>query len=117
MTASGNPGCSPVTALTCTSDFEDDAKAEALISGFTGGIVVDTGASHHFTSERSKLSNYIETDSMPIKAANGQHLYAIGKGDLTINLQNGDSETKVTLKEAYYVPYMAYTLFSVQTID
>jgi gag-polypeptide of LTR copia-type len=44
------------TALTCTSDFHSKAHAASTQSG----IIIDSGASCHFSPDRSKLLNYKE---------------------------------------------------------
>jgi hypothetical protein len=102
-------------ALVCTSDYRSEAHA---ISNHTGSII-DSGASRHFSPERSKFLNYEEfVNSEPIRAADGRTFSALGKGDLKIQLPNGNQKpTPITLKNVLYSPHMAFTLISVSCID
>jgi hypothetical protein len=102
-------------ALTCTSDFRSEAHATSGQSG----IIIDSGASRHFSPDRSKFLNYKEFNSHePIRAADGRTFHALGKGDIQIMLPNGNQKsTSITLKEVYYSPIMAFTLISVSCVD
>jgi hypothetical protein len=102
------------TALLVTSDFTVEAHAISHSSG----IILDSGASKHFTPEHLKLLNYREIEPEPIRAADGRTFSALGKGDLKVELPNGDQKpTPITLKNVYYSPHMAFTLMSVSSID
>ena len=58
------------------------------------------------------------TKPEPIRAADGQTFSMLSKGNLLMELPNGDQKpTLITLKNAYYSPYMAFTLISVSCID
>ena len=102
-------------ALICTSYFRSEAHSVSNISG----IIIDSGASRHFSPDRSKFLNYKEfINQEPIRAADGRTFHALGKGDIKINLPNGNQKpTLITLKEVYYSPIMAFTLISVSCID
>ena len=102
-------------ALVCTSDFRSEAHA---ISNHSGSII-DSGASRHFSPERSKFLNYEEfINSEPIPAADGRTFSALGKGDLKVYLPNGSQKpTLITLKNVLYSPHMAFTLISVSCVD
>ena len=101
-------------ALVCTSDFRSEAHA---IPNHSESIV-DSGASRHFSPERSKFLNYEEfSNSEPTRAADGRTFSALGKGDLKIFLPNGDQKpTPITLKNVLYSPHMAFTLISVSCV-
>jgi hypothetical protein len=102
------------TALVITSDF----KAEAHAISREHGIILDSGTSHHFSPDCSKLMNYREISPKPIRAADGRTFSALGKGDLKVELSNGDQKpTPIMLKNVYYSPHMAFTLMSVSCID
>jgi GAG-pre-integrase domain len=102
------------SALICTSDF----KHEALIVDKLNGTILNCGASSHFTPECLKLLNYWEINPEPICSANGHTFSATGKGDLKLELPNGNQKpTPVTLKNVYYSPHLAFTLMSVGTMD
>jgi hypothetical protein len=83
------------------------------------GTILDSGASRHFTPDRSKFLNYKELiNPKPIRATDGHMFSALGKGDIQVKLPNGDQKpTPITLKNAYYSPHMAFTLMSVSCID
>ncbi|KAF8804227.1 hypothetical protein BYT27DRAFT_7107843, partial [Phlegmacium glaucopus] len=66
------------TALVCTSDFQHEAHAASK----SNGLILNTGASSHFSPERSRFLNYKEIDPEPVKAADGHSFKALGKGDL-----------------------------------
>ena len=102
-------------ALVCTSDFRSEAHA---IPNHSESIV-DSGASRHFSPDRSKFVNYEEfINSEPIRAADGRTFSALGKGDLKIYLPNGNQKpTPITLKNVLYSPHMAFTLISVSCVD
>ncbi|EGO28297.1 hypothetical protein SERLADRAFT_458686 [Serpula lacrymans var. lacrymans S7.9] len=58
----------------------------------------DLGATTHFTPYQRLLKNYIEIPPQSISAANQNSFPAMGKGDLMINVPNGDRKpTKITL--------------------
>jgi hypothetical protein len=102
------------STLECTSDFQHEAHTASQ----SNGTILDCGASTHFSPEKSKLLNYQEITPEPVKAADGRIFKATGKGDLKIDLPNGDQKpTPVTLKNVYYSPFLAFTLISVGTLD
>ena len=103
------------TALTCTSDFHSEAHAASNYSG----IIIDSGASRKFFPDHSKFLNYQEfINHEPIRAADGPTFRALGKGDIQIMLPNRNHKsTRITLKEVYYSPIMAFTLISVSCVD
>ena len=69
------------TALVCTSDFRDEAHAASNQSG----IIIDSGASRHFSPDRPKFLNFKEfVNKEPIRAADGCTFHALGKGDIQI---------------------------------
>jgi hypothetical protein len=102
-------------AITCTSDFHSEAHTVSNKSR----IIIDSGASRHFSPDRSKFLNYEEfVNQEPIRAADGRTFHALGKGDIKITFPNGNQKpTLITLKEVYYSPIMAFTLVSVSCVD
>ena len=103
------------TALTCTSDF----RSEALAASNHSRIIIDSSASRHFSPDRSRFLNYKEfSNQEPIRATEGRTFHALGKGDIQIILPNrSNKSTRITLKEIYYSPIMAFTLISVSCVD
>ena len=115
MLAFISPSLDSKSALVCTSDF----RSEALAASEHSGIIIDSGASRHFSPDRAKFLNYVEfASNEPIRAADGRTFRALGKGDIQITLPNGNQKsTVITLKEVYYSPVMAFTLISVSCVD
>jgi hypothetical protein len=91
------------TALICTSDFQSEAHAASR----SNGTILDSGASRHFSPDCSRFLNYQEIKPEPIRAADGRTFSALGKGDLKIELPNGDQKPTIT----------AFTLMSVSCVD
>jgi len=108
----------PPTTPYCTSDFQEEHAHAHATSSPAGGVIIDCGASNHFSPERSKLLNFREINPEPIRAADRHTFHALSKGYLKINLPNGDCKlTPVTLTNVYYAPKMAFTLISVSIMD
>ena len=105
-------------ALVVTSDFKHMTGALIATSGSIG-IIIDCGASRHFSSDRKAFTNLVEITPSPIRAADGRTFYASAKGDMRISLPMGPDEkpTSLTLQNVYYSPNMAYTLISVSRMD
>jgi Pol polyprotein len=61
---------------------------------------------HHFTSFHSIPSH-------PISTANQGIFYAIEKGDLRINIPNGDKSVPIILKDVFYSPQINLTIISI----
>lgn len=115
MLAFTSPSLDSKTALVCTSDFCSEAHAASNQSR----IIIDSGASRHFSPDHAKFLNYMEfASNEPIRAADGHTFHTLGKGNVQIMLLNGNHKsTLITLKEVYYSPIMVFTLISVSPID
>lgn len=104
------------TALIVTSNFK--AEAEAFTISNSSRIILNSGASRHFSPDRSKLLNFREIDPEPIWAADGCTFSTLGKGDLKVELSNGNHKlTSIMPRNVYYSPHMAFTLMSVSCVD
>jgi hypothetical protein len=103
------------TALVITSGHNHEAFG---VSPSTD-LIVDCGASSHFSPDKSKFINFEAILPEPIRAADGHTFSAIGCGDLIVTLPTKDGETgpPITLKRVYYAPKMAFTLVSVACLD
>jgi hypothetical protein len=80
------------------------------------GAIVDSGVTSHFCPDRGKFLNYVTIEPQPIHTADGTTINTIGKGDVRLDLPLGNKQTTVTLKNALYVPKMAFTLISTNQI-
>ena len=55
--------------------------------------IMDSGTNVHFCPEHENFTNFINTPPLPIRAADGCTFYATGKGDVSVNLPNGNHST------------------------
>jgi transposase InsO family protein len=86
-------------------------------AGVSPEIIVDSGASHHMTSQLEYLSNVKELpNNAPgvVKTASGSCVNVQGVGDLHLSLKSGAH--KVTLPNVLYIPDLDCTLLSLPTI-
>jgi hypothetical protein len=73
----------------------------------------DSGASQHMSPARDKFISYRPIEPRAIRAADKCVFYAIGAGDLQINVPNGTTTSNVLLKDALYAPEIGVTIVSV----
>ena len=104
-----------IFAFACTSDYADVANS-LHIPASKCGAVLDSRASCHFCSDKSKFINFKAICKL-ITAADGCTFKVLGTGDVKIKLPNGKGKTSVILKRAVYAPTMSFTLISVGCID
>jgi hypothetical protein len=76
----------------------------------------DSGASTHMSPFREKFTTYREIVPCVIIAADKWVFYAIGVGDLKIEVPHGESSTSVILREVLHAPDMAMTIVSISRI-
>jgi hypothetical protein len=77
----------------------------------------DSGASQHMSPSRKRFITYQRIEPIPIKAANKGVFYAIGTGDLWVEVPDGKSSTSITLKDVLYAPNLSNTVISVNRIS
>jgi hypothetical protein len=94
-----------------TSDLASIAK-QLNVPVERHGAIVDSGATSHFCPDHGKFLNYVAIEAQPIHTTDGTTINAIGKGDIRLDLPLGNKQTTVTLKNALYVPKMAFMLIS-----
>ncbi|SJL07236.1 uncharacterized protein ARMOST_10579 [Armillaria ostoyae] len=105
-------------ALMCMSDYK--AKGDAHVArGEEVTAIADCGASKTYSPKHWRFKNYTNIDPKPIKAANGEVFYAVGKGDLQMPLPMGEDQkpTITRFQNAYHAPKMAYTLISLSHVS
>ena len=102
-------------SLVITSGHNHEAYG---VSSLTD-LIVNCGASSHFSPDKIKFVNFEVIPPEPIRAADGHTFSATGRGDLVVTLPVRDGETgpPITLKRVYYAPKMAFTLVSVACLD
>jgi len=79
--------------------------------------IYNSGAPRHMSPFREQFLNY--KPIMPphaISAANKQVFYAVGTGDLRIEVPDGESSTSILLKDVLHAPEMGLTLVSIDWI-
>jgi len=76
----------------------------------------DSGASRHMSGHHHRFTNFIEIEPKPITAANKRAFHAIRKGDMLIDIPNGDTTSNILLKDVLYAPSMGVTLVSISCI-
>jgi hypothetical protein len=65
---------------------------------------------------RHRFKNYRSIPPRAITAANKRTFYAIGTGDLQVDVPNGNATTQVLLRDTLHAPEMALTIISIGRI-
>jgi transposase InsO family protein len=76
----------------------------------------DSGASRHMSPFGERFTNYRTIPPRPITAADKRIFYAVGTGDLRIEVPNGESFTPIVLKDVLHAPDMGVTIVSINRI-
>jgi hypothetical protein len=66
--------------------------------------IVDSGASHHMTSQQGYFFTYYP-DSTTVTLANNSIVEAAGRGDVVLLLPSGD----ITLKDVIHIPCVGFS--------
>jgi hypothetical protein len=106
-------------ALIATVSHSNSEEAALTTSDSDSAIIVECGATCHFSSDRKKFIKFMEIPPQLKKFTNGRSLQAMGRRNMQILLPMGGSTkpTGVILTNMYYAPKMAYTLISVSQMD
>jgi hypothetical protein len=76
----------------------------------------NSGASSHMSPFHERFTTYQSIPPCTIRTADKRTFYAIGTGDLQIDIQNGQSTTKVLLCDTLHAPDMGVTIVSISQI-
>jgi hypothetical protein len=76
----------------------------------------DLGASRHISPFQHHFLTYRPINPCPITAADKQIFYAIGSGNLQIEVSNGASKTPIVLWDALHAPDISVTIVSISRI-
>jgi len=76
----------------------------------------NSGALWHMSLFREQFLNYKAIEPHTILAANKQAFYAVGTGDLWIEVPDGKSSTPILLKDVLHAPEMGLTIVSIDWI-
>jgi hypothetical protein len=96
-----------------------DHVAAAGSARANGGVeteLYDSGASRHMSPFRDRFVSYRTIPPRAITAADKRVFYAIGVGDLRVEVPNGKSSTSVLLRDALHAPDMGLTVVSISRI-
>jgi hypothetical protein len=63
------------------------------------------------------FTSFTSTPPCTLQTANQQQFSAIGKGEVKLDLPNGDSKSELHLKEVLYAPEASYMLILVGRLD
>jgi hypothetical protein len=74
--------------------------------------VYDSGATCHMSPYIDAFTDFEFITPKPICAANNEIFEAIGKGNVQVQIPNGDTFTSATLHDVLYAPNIAFTLIS-----
>ena len=77
----------------------------------------DSGTSRHMSPSCECFIAYRTIEPIPIKAANKGMFYAVGTGDLQVEVPHGESLTPIVLKDVLHAPNMAQTVISINQIS
>ncbi len=92
------------------------AASDARTSGGVESELYDSGASRHMSPFRHRFVSYRPIDPRPITAADKRVFYAVGTGDLQVEVPNGESSSSVVLRDVLHAPDMALTIVSISRI-
>ena len=76
----------------------------------------DSGASRHMSPYWHWFTTYHPIPPCPIYAADQQQFFAIGTGDVKIDVPNGDKVTLITLSDTLHAPDISLTIISINCI-
>jgi hypothetical protein len=103
-----------------TKDSATDDGENVLVMGKyndISGWLIDSGATHHITNDKSLLVNYHEIDRQSINGVS-QHgtVYAIGEGDVKLSVNMNGKVKRVRITSVWYVPGAQKNLLSVSAL-
>jgi hypothetical protein len=79
--------------------------------------IYDSGATQHMTPSRHQLISYKAIEPRGIVAANNKSFSALGKGDMYVEVPNGENKSmKVLICDVLYAPNLSVTLISIARI-
>jgi len=77
----------------------------------------DSGCTNHISPYRQKFENFAKIPPKVFRAANQQTFSAIGKGDLLVDVPDGDDNSRLRLRNVLFSSDVAYTLVSIGRLD
>lgn len=104
-------------------ETEDESLAVEICkvsepSLWTQTEIFDSGSSRHISPYRHIFTSFEPIKPCPLRAANHQSFHAVGKGDITIDVPNGQNQmSSIHLKNILYSPDAGYMLVSIGRLD
>lgn len=98
---------------------DETPKVPAMAADEKGSAeaeLYDSGALRHMLPFCERFITYRDIPARPITAANNRVFYAVGAGDLEIEVPNGAKYSKVVLHDALHAPDMGLTVVSIGRI-
>jgi hypothetical protein len=71
------------------------------------------GMSHHISPSHNHFMTYQSIPPIPIRGANRSRFYAVGTGNLRIEVPDGKSSTPIILQDVLHVPNVTLTVISI----
>ncbi|KAJ2929484.1 hypothetical protein H1R20_g7604, partial [Candolleomyces eurysporus] len=101
-----------------TRSFNPIALSAAKAPDDYQGIILDCGASDHFTPYRHLLTNFVELCEHT-RVADNRATYVEGRGTMVVEIPMGKGQppTTLTLTSVYCVPSFVFTLISTTRMD
>lgn len=75
--------------------------------------LVDSGATEHMCRDRALFTSFSNTSPKPVIIGNGAVINAIGYGQMTVQVSNGNEWIDTVIDNVLYVPELKTNLFSV----
>ena len=129
----GNRGNSPKNPSTSVNIAEEDDDCSFVVEDDEGLAieevsnvmepsstrveVFDSSTTTHISPYRSDFTTFEPIPPKVLHAANKQGFCAIGKGEMVLDLPNGDTTSKLRLSEVLYSPEAGYTLVSIGRLN
>ncbi|KAJ2911382.1 hypothetical protein MD484_g9032, partial [Candolleomyces efflorescens] len=105
-------------AVQCLPTIDTNSIALSATTNDYQGVILDCGASDHFTLHRSLLTNYVEIQEHT-GVADNRTTFVAGKETMVVELPMGEGKppTKLTLTNVFCVPSFVFTLISTTRMD
>ena len=112
----GEPEDEVVSDAVAAAAGRNPARDQQTSSSRTTSELYDSGASRHMSPHRDRFVSYREIEPRAIAAADKRVFYAVGTGDLRIEVPNGEFPTPIILRDVLHAPDMGVTIVSVNRI-
>ena len=117
----GQPG--PSANIVAVNDESGDESLAAKVGytdepAFESQVkIFDSGSSRHISPYQNSFIKFEAINPYPLQTANCQRFHAIGKGDMTLSVPNGNNMSILHLKNVLYSPEAGYTLISIGRLN